>query len=282
MADSESTEPKIHPLFPGRAFISTVLDALESKETMSSAMTGVYLQRSAMAGFFVGLFFTTYFAVFSACAALGATGALAGRILAPLVFGWALVFIYYTNSELLTANMMVISIGCYHRRIVLSHAVRLLLYCLVGNLIGALIFAVLIRFSSVLDAGMLEQMTAAVARKAGYVATLPGAVDLFIRAMFCNFCINIAMLLVYNGKLHNDFTKCTIMIVAVFVFAFLGFEHSIANSALFMIMGLRGGVDAGAAVLSVLVTILGNLVGGGVLIGLNFAIMNRDSCRVRH
>ena len=282
MEDSASSEQKLHPLFPGKAFISTVLDALESKEAMSSAMTGVYIQRAAMAGFFVGLFFTTYFAVFAACAALGDAGAVAGRVLAPLAFGWALVFIYYTNSELLTANMMVISIGCYHRRIVASHAVRLLLYCLVGNLIGALVFAALVNLSSVLDAGMLAQMSAAVARKTGYLATPDGVLDLFVRALFCNFCINVAMLLVYNGKLHNDFTKCTIMIVAVFVFAFLGFEHSIANSALFLIMGLRGAVDAWPALLSVVVTILGNLVGGGVLIGLNFAIMNRDSCRVHY
>ena len=282
MAETESDASKIHPLFPGRAFISTVLDALESKEAMSSAMTGVYLQRSAMAGFFVGLFFTTYFAVYAACAALGDAGAVAGRLLAPLAFGWALVFIYYTNSELLTANMMVISIGCYHRRIVVSHAVRLLVCCLVGNLIGAFVFAALLRLSSVLDAGVLAQMTAAVAHKVGYVASAQGALDLFIRAMLCNFCINIAMLLVYNGKLRNDFTKCVVMVVAVFVFAFLGFEHSIANSALFLIMGLRGAVEPLPALLSVVITILGNLVGGGVLIGLNFAIMNRDSCRVRY
>ena len=279
--EERQQETAAHPLFPGRAFISTVLDALESKEAMSSAMTGVYLQRAAMAGFFVGLFFTTYFAVLAACSALGPAGAVAGRILAPLAFGWALVFIYYTNSELLTANMMVISIGCYHRRIVVSHAVRLLAYCLVGNLIGALAFAALMRFSTVLDAGVLAQMQAAVARKTAYAASAGGALDLFVRAMLCNFCINIAMLLVYNGKLKNDFTKCAVMVVAVFVFAFLGFEHSIANSALFLIMGLRGGVEVLPALGSVAVAILGNLVGGGVLIGLNFAIMNRDSCRVR-
>ena len=269
-------------LFPGRPFIATVLDVLDSKETMSIAMVGTYLQRAAMAGFFVGLFFTSYFAVYAACAALGPQGVVAGRLLAPLVFGWALVLIYYTNSELLTSNMMVISVGFYHRRITLAHAARILAYCLVGNLVGALIIAVLLRLSSVLDAGMVEQMSAAVERKLAYVAGGPvGVTDLFVRAVLCNFCINTAMLMVYNGKLSDDFTKCLIMIVSVFVFSFLGFEHSVADSALFLIMGLHGGIDVVAAIAAVAVTVLGNLLGGGVLIGLNFAIMNRDSCRVR-
>ena len=87
------------------------------------------------------------------------------------------------------------------------------------------------------------------------------------------------MLMVYNGKISDDLTKCLIMIVAVFVFAFCGFEHSIANSALFLIVGLHQGVDVIGACASVALTLVGNLLGGGVLIGLNFAIMNNEGHR---
>jgi formate/nitrite transporter FocA (FNT family) len=79
----------------------------------------------------------------------------------------------------------------------------------------------------------------------------------------------------------NDFTKCVIMVVAVFVFAYLGLEHSIADSALFMIVGLHGAIDPWRAAGTIGVVLLGNFVGGGLLIGVNFAVMN-DTSRVFH
>ena len=273
--------PRIHPLFPGRHFISTVLDVVDSKETMSTSMVRIYLQRAAMAGFFVGFFFTAFFVIGTYFATGGTPAtALFGRAIAALTFGWALVLIYYTNSELLTSNMMVLSIGCYHRRISVAHAARLLAYCLVGNLLGALVIAVLLRCSTVIDAGTLAAMSDAAVHKIAYVTGGPGGIaDLIVRAALCNFCINIAMLMVYNGKITDDLTKCLIMIVAVFVFAMCGFEHSIANSALFIITALHGGIEAGPAVASIAVTLVGNLLGGGVLIGLNFATMNNEGHR---
>lgn len=271
--------PPMHPLFPGRRFISTVLDVLDSKQEMTGHLIGKYLQRATMAGFFVGIFFTTYFALVARFAAMPDVpgAALVGKVLGSLTFGWALVLIYYTNSELLTSNMVVVSIGAYHKRITWLRSLKILGLCLVGNLLGGLVIAVLLRFSSVVDGDILAQMVSAAAMKTGYLTQgFAGVMDLFVRAILCNFCINIAMLMVYNGKLTNDFTKCVIMVVAVFVFAFLGLEHSIANSVLFLIVGLHGAVDPLLAVGSIAVTILGNFVGGGLLIGLNFAVMNDE------
>ena len=267
------------PLFPGRAFISTVLDVVDSKKTMSGDLTGKYLQRAIMAGLFVGIFFTAYFVIMGQ-ASLDPDNhglMLSGKVLAATTFGWALVLIYYTNSELLTSNMMVVTIGAYHKRLGWLTSLRILALCLLGNLIGALIVAVIVRFSSIVSGPTMTQMLAASSTKIGYVSGgFMGFADLFVRGILCNFCINIAMLMVYNGKLSNDFTKCIIMVVAVFVFAFCGFEHSIADSALFLILGTFGKVNALKAILVVIVAMLGNYVGGGILIGLNFATMNDE------
>jgi formate/nitrite transporter FocA (FNT family) len=186
------------------------------------------------------------------------------------------VLIYYTNSELLTSNMMVVSVGAYHKRIGWAHSLKMLGLCLFGNLLGAFVVALILRFSSIVSGPALEQMLAACNTKMAYLNSGMGVADLFVRAILCNFCINIAMLMVYNGKLSNDFTKCTIMVVAVFVFTFCGFEHSVADSAMFLILGMHGLVNAWKAVLVIIVAILGNLVGGGILIGLNFATMNDE------
>lgn len=276
ITEIEGTTDETKPLFPGRAFISTVLDALDNKETMTGKMTGRYIQRATMAGILVGVFFTAFWVMMGACSQ-GSQGLLvAGKVLAGITFGWALVLIYYTNSELLTSNMMVVSVGAYHKRIGLLQSLKLLGLCLFGNLLGALIVAVILRFSTVISGTSYEVMLAAANIKLAYLNSFSGIGDLFVRAIFCNFCINIAMLMVYNGKLSNDFTKCTIMVVAVLVFSFCGFEHSIADSAMFLILGLHGAINAWKAVLVILVAILGNLVGGGILIGLNFATMNDE------
>ncbi|NEG95949.1 formate/nitrite transporter family protein [Bifidobacterium sp. SMB2] len=267
--------PKLHPLFPGNIFVSTVLDVLNSKETMTGRLVSKYMQRALMAGLFVGIFFTAFFAISATFAAAGPAMALAGKVLGACTFGWALVLIYYTNSELLTSNMMIVSIGVYHKRISWLHSLRILGLCLVGNLLGGLVVAALMRFSTIISGDIYTVMVAAVATKTGYLTQGAfGIADLFVRAIFCNFCINIAMLMCYNGKIVNDFTKCIIMMVAVFVFAYLGFEHSVADSVLFLIMGLHGVGDPLMEVLAIIVVILGNFVGGGLLIGINFAVMN--------
>ncbi len=268
-------------LFPGKHFISTALEVLETKTTMSGGLARRYLQRAAMAGVLIGLLYATYYAVLAAFTAVevgDATLRPVGRVLGALVFGWALVFIYYSRSELLTSNMMIVSIGAYHRRTSWLRALRLLGLCYAGNVLGGLFVAVLFRFSTLVDGAASDEMVASVAHKLAYVTDGPaGWVDLLVRALLCNFCINIAMLLVYNGLIRDDLTKSLVMITSVFIFAFLGLEHSVANTVLFSIVGLREGIDLAAAAGNVGLALLGNFLGGGLLIGLYYAYVNDDT-----
>ena len=137
--------------------------------------------------------------------------------------------------------------------------------------------ALLLKFSSLGQGGLGEQMNLAVEHKLSYVSEgAAGMGDLFVRAILCNFMINLAMLLVYNGLIKDDLTKCLVMIVSVFIFAFVGFEHSVANTVVFTIVGLSGGIDVGLALGNVGIALLGNFVGGGLLIGLYYAYVNDD------
>ncbi|MDO5064677.1 MAG: formate/nitrite transporter family protein, partial [Actinomyces bowdenii] len=101
------------------------------------------------------------------------------------------------------------------------------------------------------------------------------------RAILCNFMINLAMLLIYNGYIAEDWSKIFSMIIAVFVFAFLGLEHSVANTVLFTVVGLNHGIDIPLAMGNVAVALLGNFVGGGLLIGAYYAYVNDDSRYLR-
>lgn len=268
-------------LFPGKFFISTALEALEAKTAMSKELTIRYLQRAGTAGILIAIFYGAYFSTVATFSGIqvGGTGlAGLGKLLGALVFGWALVFIYFTKSELLTSNMMVAAIGVYYRRVRWTRALRMLALCLLGNFLGGLLLALLLKASTLASGPVLVEMEHAVTVKLGYLTAGPlGWSDLFVRAVLCNLMINVAMLLVYNGFIKDDLTKSLAMIMAVFIFAFLGLEHSVANTILFTIVGLKSGIDLALAAGNVGIALVGNFVGGGVLIGLYYAYVNDDS-----
>ena len=276
MAETQAATEAAAPnqLFPGKQFISTVLEALDTKTRMTGNIAQRYLMRAAMAGMIVAVFYIVNYAIVGTFAELGAAGV--GKSLGALAFGPALVFIYYTKSELLTSNMMVVVIGRYYKRITTWRGMRVLFMCFMGNFLGGLVFAVMYRFSTLVGGATGEQAVHSVQAKLAYMDSVSGVGDLFVRAILCNFMINLAMLLIYNGFIHDDWSKIVSMIVAVFVFAFLGFEHSVANTVLFTVVGLTHGIDVLAASGNVAVALLGNFVGGGVLIGAYYAYANDD------
>ena len=271
-------------LFPGKQFISTVLEALETKTRMTGTLAHRYMMRAAMAGMIVAVFYIVNYAtvgVFDELVVGETSLAGPGRVLGALFFGPALVFIYYTRSELLTSNMMVVVIGFYYKRITAWRSLRVLVMCLAGNFLGGLVFALLYRFSTLVDGATGEQALHSVEVKLGYLSSASGVADLFVRAILCNFMINLAMLLIYNGFIHDDWSKIFSMIMAVFVFAFLGFEHSVANTVLFTVIGLTHGIEVLPALGNVGIALLGNFVGGGLLIGGYYAYANDDSRYLR-
>lgn len=50
-------------LFPGKHFISTVLEALDTKTRMTGALAQRYLMRAAMAGMIVAVFYVVNYAI---------------------------------------------------------------------------------------------------------------------------------------------------------------------------------------------------------------------------
>ncbi|WP_084130614.1 formate/nitrite transporter family protein [Demequina sp. NBRC 110055] len=268
MADSSS-------LFPGAQFISTVLETLEKKTTMSGSLARVYLMRAAMAGAIIGIMYLTEFAVFAAFGHGELEGI--GHLVGAATFGFALVFIYFSKSELLTSNMMIVSIGRYYKAVSFLRGLRLLALCYAGNFLGGLVIALAVAASTLGAGDVGESISTTVDTKLAYVADgAAGWSDLFVRAILCNLMINLGMLMIYNGMIKNDLMKAVAMISTVFVFAFVGFEHSVANTVLFTIAAFQGGLDWGLALGNLAIVLVGNLVGGGLLIGWYYAYANDD------
>ena len=106
-----------HKLFPGKYFISSILEMLEYKSEMTGQTKRRYLMRAAMAGVIVGLLYIGNYTIQSGMEGLefGMDDGLLpfGKLLGSTFFGLALVFIYFSKSELLTSNMMITTIGHY-------------------------------------------------------------------------------------------------------------------------------------------------------------------------
>lgn len=271
-------------VFLGETFVRETLNNAQIKNEMSTRFAAGYLMRAAMAGTFA-LFGYIMIMAFDANFNDGLNSL--GLVFGAAFFSLCLVAIYYTRSELLTSNMMILSVASYYKEIKAKRFFKILVICYFGNLLGAFIISLLLSGSSIITEGMLQSMEHSLAVKQGYI--LDGNyIDLFVRAIFCNFFINVAMLMVYSGNIKSDSGKITAMFFGVFAFAYLGLEHSVANSAFFTLAGvltLVQGVDVGfnlfAAVGNILIVLLGNFIGGGLLIGYYYAYMNDGRNKLR-
>ncbi len=80
--------------------------------------------------------------------------------------------------------------------------------------------------------------------------------------------------------MKDDAGKVIAMIFIIFIFAFLGFEHVIANFSSFSLAffasgGTLAAMTAGNVTVNLVLALLGNFVGGGLVIGLGYAWLNR-------
>ncbi len=264
-------------IFLGEMFISNTLENIQIKTQMNERALNRYLMRSAMAGA-IAIF--GYMMILATDAAFNGVIDPFGKVLGGTIFSLCLAAIYYTRSELLTSNMMMVSVASYYERIKIHKVAKLLFYCYLGNLIGGLIIGSKLASTNIITPTMLESYTHSLSVKQGYIAN--GEYwDLLVRAIFCNFFINMSMLMVYSGNIKTDGAKIIAMFFGVFIFVYLGFEHSVANSVFFITAGLYEmfnhvdiGFDAILALKNVMIVLFGNFIGGGLLIGWYYAFIN--------
>lgn len=269
-------------IFLGEDFLKHAYDATEIKKTLLGVSSLRYIMRAAMAGLIVTFGYIVYILI-NADFNESANLALLGHFYSCWFFGFCLIFIYYVGAELLTSNMMLFSVSLYYKNTTVKNMLKVFIYCYLGNLIGGIIVGGMVGGTSMLTGdGSVEYMRHILEVKQGYLTTPTGVYDLFIRAVFCNFFINLAMLTVYSGKIKSDIGKCLVMFGGVFIFLYAGLEHSVANSTFFVLAGFLDllnptislGFEFPLVVGNVLIALVGNFIGGGALIGLYYAFLN--------
>ncbi|MDP2938930.1 MAG: formate/nitrite transporter family protein [Candidatus Omnitrophota bacterium] len=206
------------------------------------------------------------------------------QLIGGLSFCLGLILVVVAGAELFTGNNLLV-MAFVSRKITLYQLLRNWTIVYIGNFIGAISIALWIYL-----ARQWEMDNALVGAKALLIAnakvSLPFLVA-FSRGVLCNALVCLAVWLCMSGRSTTD--KILAIIFPITAFVALGFEHSVANMY-FIPMGLLLKNDASVLqavatmtgktidfsgltaqtllVNNLLPVTLGNIVGGGVLVGL--------------
>lgn len=253
-------------------FISKIEYACHEKEELFNRSKAKYAIRSMFAGAFLTL--STAAGVIVADLMNGfASGT--GRFVFPFIFAWGLVYILFLNAELTTSNMMYLTAGTFLKKINWKKALLILLYCTFFNLVGALFIGFIFNQTSEFTHLTSKSFLAGIAE---HKLSRPNQLVIF-EGIVANIFVNIAILSYL--LLKNSTAKILIVISAIYMFVFLTNEHLAANFASFSLVAfnkIAGQIEV-FNLLNILrhfsVTFLANWIGGGLLIGLSYAFLNK-------
>jgi formate transporter len=224
---------------------------------------------------------------FIALGAVFATVALAGggapwgatRVLAGVVFSVGLILVVVGGAELFTGNNLIV-MAWASGRVRTPAVLRTWVIVYAGNFLGALGVALLACAARLHEGGDGAVGTAALGIATGKLRL--GFVQAIALGVLCNVLVCLAVWLSYSARSTADRVLAVVPPIAAFVAA--GFEHSVANMYFvpFALVLYRfdpafvtaHGVDLDTLtwtaflVRNLLPVTVGNVLGGGVLVGL--------------
>jgi len=247
-----------------RIYVENAADAGARKINLLTSDPSRYMLRSLGAGMFLSIVVFVFWVLMHNLRDMSL-----GKVIASAFFGVGLVGIVFTNAELFTSNNMYLTVSSAEGRTSWRQTMLLWIACYFGNLAGAVTIALLLY-----SAGCLGELPAdhALFTGAWHKAHQAGNV-IFFKGILANWIVCLAVRLALRCK--EDIAKIMILVLVVFIFVYLGFEHSIANMGTFSMAMLGGGaLTLGDALHNLLYSTLGNVVGGVLFVGLPFVYIN--------
>lgn len=237
---------------------------------LSMVMLGV------LAGAFIGLG-SLFFVIIKSDASLGFA---LSQLLGGLVFSLGLILVVVAGAELFTGNNL-LAMAWADNKITTRELLNNWVIVCCTNFVGAAGLAVLVFLS-----GHPEMNNGAIADQYLKIANIKcslGFTEAFFRGMLCNILVCMAIWMALAGRSVIDKAVAIIFPISAFVAA--GFEHSIANMyfvPLAMLIKVFGNSSVSAEAVSwaalfgnLVPVILGNLIGGSVLVGFVYHVIYR-------
>ena len=233
------------------------------------ATTTATLTLGVVAGAYIALG-----AVFSTTVATGSElGYGPTRLLSGVAFSLGLILVVVGGAELFTGNTLIV-LAAASREVTPAQLARNWALVYVGNALGSASVAVMVTVGGWWEGGEGEVGVTA-ATIAAQKASLPFG-TVFVRAILANALVCLAVWLATGGRSVVDKVVAIVPAIAAFVAA--GFEHSVANMYFIpagMLIQERVTLPAGVEPADVegmlrnlAAATIGNVVGGGVLVGL--------------
>lgn len=234
------------------------------------------LMLSVMAGAFIGLG-ALYFVLIKSDPSIGFA---AKQVLGGVAFSLGLILVVVAGAELFTGNNL-LAMAWADRKITTLDVLRNWAVVCVGNFIGAVGLALLVFLSRhpEMNNGLIAEEYVKIA--AAKVA-LPFWTA-FFKGVLCNVLVCMAVWMAFAGRSVIDKAVAIVFPISAFVAA--GFEHSVANMYFIpLAIMLQSFNDIGASasavnwaglVSNLVPVILGNIIGGSVLVGLVYHTIYR-------
>ncbi|GAA5179394.1 formate/nitrite transporter family protein [Niveibacterium umoris] len=247
-----------------RTYVEKAAESGVRKLSLLQSDPGRYLTRSVLAGMYLSIVLFVFWNL-----SHNLHDVSIGKVVASAFFGVGLTIIVFTNAELFTSNNMYLAVSSVEGRTSWGQTVLLWGACYLGNFVGALIVAGLLY-----GAGALEALPLDHALYSGALHKVhQGAAAIFFKGVLANWVVCLAVRLALRCK--EDIAKIAVLILVVFIFLYLGFEHSIANMGTFSMSLLGNGqITISEALFNLVFSTLGNIVGGVLFVGIPFAYIN--------
>ncbi len=244
-----------------------VATAARNKTDLLKTRPWAYLLASILAGAFIG-----FGVILSSTAASLTTELGISRLVSGLTFAGGLSLVVFAGAELFTGNHFVIGSGILAHRISLTEGLKVLLACMLGNWLGAILLAVLFAATGLTDGPLGEYMAASAQAK----MNMP-VIALLTRAVLCNILVCLAVWCTF--RLKSETAKLIMIFWCLFIFITAGFEHSVANMTL-LTSALLGpsldGINLYGYFHNIFLSTLGNLVGGIWGVALPYYLLSRE------
>jgi formate/nitrite transporter len=225
---------------------------------------------SLLAGAFIGLG-ALYFTLVTSDPALGFA---ASRVLGGVCFSLGLLLVVVAGAELFTGNNL-LAMAWAERKITTAEVLKNWSIVCVANFIGACGLATMVFLAGHLGmngGGVAQQVVKIAAAKVSMPLT-----EAFFRGVLCNVLVCMGVWMAYAGRSVTDKFIAIVFPISAFVAA--GFEHSVANMYFIPLallqqanapLALPGAelIDLWHMLRNFAAVILGNIVGGSVLVAL--------------
>lgn len=219
------------------------------------------LERPLAALAFSGLFAGAtvgFGAVAAAAASLALAGHQDGRLIGALFFPIGFIVVIIGRAQLFTENTLYPVTLVLDERRHLAATLRLWGIVLSANLIGALLFALLVTKTSALPGDVVAKVA-----DQGHDATTGSWMSFFWSAVFGGWLIALVAWLIQSGA--EVIGQVALIWTLAFVVGLTGLDHCVSTTVEVLCSLLKGDIHFGHAMAWLAAVILGN-VAGGVLI----------------